>query len=135
MHSIVKPFAIVALVALPVAACNTAGTTAGAAGGAVAGAVVGGPVGAVVGGAAGAAVGSALTPDETVRVRQYVYSNPRPSVRVREQVVVGTPLPSRVRLYEVPENVGVRTTYRYTVVNDTPVLVDPNTRTIVQVIE
>jgi uncharacterized protein DUF1236 len=135
MHSIVKPFAVAALVAFPLAACNSGGTTAGAASGALAGAVVGGPVGAVVGGAAGAAVGSALTPDETVRVRQYVYSNPPRSVQVREQVVVGTPLPSRVRLYDVPEAVGVRTTYRYTVVNDTPVLVDPNTRTIVQVIE
>jgi hypothetical protein len=135
MHSIVKPLAIAALVAFPVAACNTGGTTAGAAGGAVTGAVVGGPIGAVVGGVAGAAVGGALSADDTVRVRQYVYSNPRPSVRVREQVAVGAPLPSRVRLYDVPQSVGVQTSYRYTIVNDTPVLVDPGTRTVVQIIE
>jgi hypothetical protein len=38
-----------------------------------------------------------------------------------------------VQYYEVPQQYGV-SNYRYTVVNETPVLVDPGTRRIVQVI-
>ena len=134
MKPMVKLSALAALVALPLAACNP-GMTTGAVGGAVTGAVIGGPVGAAVGGATGAAIGGTLSADESMRVRQYVYSNPQPSLRMSERVVVGTPLPSRVRLYDVPPSVGVQTSYRYTIVNETPVLVDPQTRTVVQIIE
>jgi hypothetical protein len=126
--------ALLSLAALPLAACQT-GTASGAAGGAVAGAVVGGPVGAVVGGAAGAAVGSTLSPDETTRVRQYVVTQRRPSARVTEEIVVGSPLPPRVRVYSVPRSVGLPAPYSYTVVNDRTVLVDPQTREIVEIIE
>ena len=56
-------------------------------------------------------------------------------MRVSEEVVVGQPLPPRVRLYSVPPTVGLRNNYSYTVVNDQTVLVDPQTRTVVQVIE
>lgn len=38
-----------------------------------------------------------------------------------------------VTYYTVPKEYGV-TTYRYTVVNDTPVLVDPHTHRIVEII-
>jgi Protein of unknown function (DUF1236) len=48
---------------------------------------------------------------------------------------VGAVLPSSgVTYYEVPAEYGVRN-YRYTVVNDRTVLVDPRTHTVVQVIE
>ena len=51
------------------------------------------------------------------------------------RVGVGARLPaSGVTYYEVPAQYGVRD-YRYTVVNERPVLVDPRTHTIVQVIE
>jgi len=57
-----------------------------------------------------------------------------PSYRYQEEVRVGAVLPSDgVRYYEVPQEYGV-TNYRYTVVNETPVLVDPSTRRVVQVI-
>jgi hypothetical protein len=125
---------VLALAALPLAACQT-GTASGAAGGAVTGAVVGGPVGAAVGGVAGAAIGSALSPEESTRVREYVVTQRRPSVRVSEQVVVGEPLPPRVRLYSVPRSVGLESSYSYTVVNGQTVLVDPQTREIVEIIE
>jgi hypothetical protein len=111
------------------------GTVPGAVGGAAAGAAVGGPVGAAVGGVTGAIVGGALSADESARVRQYVVREKRPSVRVSETVTVGEELPSTVEVYPVPEDVGVRTEHRYTVVNDRTVLVDPKTRRIVQVIE
>ncbi|HZH09857.1 MAG TPA: DUF1236 domain-containing protein [Microvirga sp.] len=128
--------ATLAVIALPLAlAACTSGTASGAAGGAVTGAIVGGPVGAAVGGVAGAAVGTALTADESTRVQSYVVTQRRPSIRVAEEVVVGQPLPPRVRLYPVPERVGLSSSYSYTVVNDRTVLVDPQTRTVVQVIE
>jgi hypothetical protein len=50
-------------------------------------------------------------------------------------VRVGAVLPSSgVQYYEVPQEYGVRE-YRYTVVNDRVVLVEPRTRRIVQIIE
>jgi hypothetical protein len=125
---------VLTFLALPLAGCQT-GTATGAAGGAVTGAVVGGPVGAAVGGVAGAAVGAALSPEETTRVREYVVTQRRPSARVTEQVVVGQPLPPRVRFYPVPARVGLSNAYSYTVVNDQTVLVDPQTREVVGIIE
>jgi uncharacterized protein YcfJ len=122
--------------AMPFAAAaqSDTGAAVGATTGAVGGAVVGGPVGAVVGGAAGAIIGG-LTADQSREVRQYVVRQDRPSVRVQERVVVGQPLPSTVELYELPPEVGVRTQYRYGVVNDHRVIVDPGTRRVVEVIE
>jgi len=126
--------AFLTILAVPLAGCQT-GTASGAAGGAVAGAVVGGPVGAVVGGAAGAAVGGALSPEESTRVRRYVVTQRRPSVRVSDEIVVGSPLPPRARLYPVPASVGLQSSYSYTVVNGQTVLVDPQTREVVEIIE
>ncbi len=137
-NHVLNKAALLALLAFPLAACQTGtetGAAAGAAGGAVTGAVVGGPIGAVVGGVAGAAVGSVLSAEESTRVRTYVVAERRPSMRVQETIVVGQPVPSRVRLYEVPPSVGLRNRYSYTVVNDQTVLVDPQTRAVVQVIQ
>jgi surface antigen len=109
------------------------GAAAGAATGAVGGAIVGGPVGAVVGGVVGGLAGG-LTEQQQPQFRQYVVQRDIPSYRYQDEVTVGTVLPSQgVRYYEVPEQYGVRD-YRYTVVNDRVVLVDPNTRRVVQVI-
>jgi hypothetical protein len=99
----------------------------------VGGAIVGGPIGAAVGGVTGAIVGG-LAGDAQPRFRQYVVTQDVPSYRYQEEVRVGAVLPSSgVEYYEVPAEYGV-TQYRYTVVNDTPVLVDPGSRRIVQVI-
>ena len=135
-NRVLSSAATLAVVALPLAlaACQS-GTASGAAGGAVTGAIVGGPVGAAVGGVAGAAVGTALSADESTRVRSYVVAQRRPSIRMADEVVGGEPLPSRVRVYPVPQNVGLANPYSYTIVNDRTVLVDPQTRTVVQVIE
>ena len=126
------PAAALVAVAVSLAACQT-GAVTGAAGGAVAGAVVGGPVGAVVGGATGAVVGDALTPDERVRVRHYVMARRAPSIRVREDVRVGYRVPPRVTVYSVPREVGVRSQYGYTYINERPVVVEPRTRRVVYV--
>jgi hypothetical protein len=127
----------VGLLALAPAAAyaQNGGAAAGAATGAVGGAIVGGPVGAAVGGVTGAIVGGALSREDDARVRRYVIEQRRPSVRVKDRVVVGEPLPAEVQLYPVPPDVGVRTEYRYTVVNDRPVLVDPHSRRVIEVYE
>jgi len=132
--------AVAALVVLPIAAHSqtanqNAGAGAGLATGAVTGAIVGGPVGAVVGGAVGAIAGGALAAPQAAQVQQYVVTQGTPSVRVQEQVAIGQPLPRQVELYAVPSSAGVQTQYRYSVVNDRTVLVDPHTRQIIQVIE
>ena len=107
------------------------GTVNGAAGGAITGAIVGGPVGAAVGGVAGAVVGTALDPPPQ-RVVTYVQEQPAPqSVVVQQPIVVGKPIPSDVVLVPVPED----NRYAYAVVNDQRVIVDPQTHTVVQVIQ
>jgi hypothetical protein len=124
-----------AVALLPVAAFaqSGAGPAAGGATGAAAGAIVGGPVGAVVGGVTGAIVGG-IAEQSQPQFRQYVVTQNVPSYRVSEEVRVGAVLPAQgVQYYEVPAEYGVRG-YRYTVVNETPVLVEPGTRRVVQII-
>jgi hypothetical protein len=69
------------------------------------------------------------------RFREYVVREARPSFSFSGPVVVGAELPSAgVAYYDIPAEYGVRD-YRYTIVNDRPVLVDPGSRRIVEVIE
>jgi len=99
-------------------------TAEGAANGARAGGDIGGPIGAMVGGTVGAAVGAGLEISNAV-----LGAVPRsePSVVVRERVVVGEPLPPTVELRPVP--------YRYAVVNDRRVIVEPRTRKVIKIID
>ncbi len=106
------------------------GTVSGAAGGAATGAVVGGPVGAVVGGVAGAAIGTILDPPPP-EVRTVVIEQTTPSIVYEQPIVVGQALPTSVVLHPVP---GYET-YYYTVVNNERVIVDPQTRVVLQVID
>jgi hypothetical protein len=126
------------LVGLPFAA-HAQGTVRGAEEGAAAGDRAAGPVGAVVGGAIGAAagtVGAILGVEDRPRFREYVVREHRPSFRYGEDVRVGMVLPERgVRLYAVPREFHVRPGYRYAVVNDRPVIVEPRSRRIVEIIE
>jgi hypothetical protein len=102
-------------------------TGRGAAEGAARGGEVGGPVGAIVGGTVGAAVGAAVEIPNAV-----INSIPRDrSVVVRERVVVGEPLPETVVLRPVPRYKE----YRYAVVNDRRVIVEPRTRRVVRIID
>jgi uncharacterized protein DUF1236 len=94
------------------------------------GAIVGGTIGGVVGGVAGV-----LGVDARPRFHHYVVEEHRPSYRYEGDVRVGAVLPEAgVTYYDVPPEYGVRN-YRYTVVNDRPVLVEPRTRRIVEVVE
>jgi len=97
-----------------------------------------GPVGAIVGGTIGGVVGGVtgiLGIDQRPRFHSYVVEQRRPSYRYQGDVRVGAELPEvGVTYYEMPQEYGVRE-YRYTVVNDRTVLVDPRTHRIVEVVE
>jgi hypothetical protein len=126
--------AIAAALSLPATSHAQNGAAAGATTGAVTGAVVGGPVGAAVGAGVGAVAGG-IADDTRPRFRSYVSERHVPSYRYDREVRIGEDLPpSGVTYYEVPREYGV-TSYRYTVVNDRTVLVDPSTHRIVQVID
>ena len=126
--------AIAALAAMPISAQAQGGAATGAATGAVGGAIVGGPVGAAVGATVGA-VSGAIADDARPRFRTYVGERKHPSYRYDREVRVGADLPeSGVTYYDVPREYG-STNYRYTIVNDRTVLVDPTSRRIVQVID
>lgn len=97
-----------------------------------------GPVGAVVGGAVGAVTGGVagvLGIDQRPRFRQYVVERHHPSFQYREPMSVGVILPDNgLTYYEVPAEYGAPH-YRYTVVNDQTVLVDPQTHRVVEIID
>lgn len=126
-----------ALVVLPFAA-QAQGTVRGAQEGAEAGGRAAGPLGAVVGGAVGAAtgtVGGILGVEDRPRFREYVVRERIPSYRYEQELRVGAILPEQgVTYYEVPAEYHVRG-YRYTYVNDHPVLVEPRTRRVVEIID
>ncbi len=104
-------------------------TATGAANGARAGGEVAGPVGEIVGGTVGAAVGAAVEIPNAVITS--VTGARAPSVTVRERVVVGERLPPTVELRTVPRH----TEYRYAVVNDHRVIVEPRTRKVIRIID
>jgi hypothetical protein len=125
--------AVLAVLAPASAFAQSGGAAAGAATGAVGGAIVGGPVGAAVGGVTGAIVGG-IADQQQPEFRQYVTTQKVPSYTYKEEVRVGAVLPEAgVTYHEVPAEYKVKG-YRYTVVNNTPVLVEPSSRKIVQVV-
>ncbi|MBP2238490.1 hypothetical protein J2Z31_005027 [Sinorhizobium kostiense] len=104
--------------------------TTGMVGGAATGAILGGPVGAGVGAVVGATLGGALTPPPP-EVVTYVQQQPAPpSVVVQQPVVVGKSIPETVVLTPIPESPN----YAFAVVNEQRVIVEPKSRTVVQVI-
>jgi hypothetical protein len=118
-----------AVAALPTLANAQSTTAQGARDGAAAGGQILGAPGAIVGGTVGAAVGAAAEIPHA-----FITSVERanaPSVVVRERVVVGERLPSTVQLRSVPEYPN----YRYAVVNDQRVIVEPRSRKIIHIVQ
>ena len=67
--------------------------------------------------------------------REYVVRERVPSYSWGERVVVGATLPEAgVTYYDVPQQYGP-SRYRYTVVNERPVIVEPRTRRVIQVLD
>jgi hypothetical protein len=133
----IVPMIVLATLALPLAA-QAQGTVRGAEEGAAAGDRAAGPLGAVVGGTVGAAagtVGGILGVEDRPRFREYVVRQHPTAYRYDGDLRIGAVLPERgVTYYDVPAEYHVQG-YRYTYVNDRPVLVEPRTRRIVEVIE
>jgi hypothetical protein len=126
------------------------GTVNGAERGAAQGENAAGPVGGVVGGAVGAGVGAVtgavgtatgivggvLGADARPRFREYAVREHRPSFHYAEPLRTGVILPREgVTYYDVPAEYVTHPGYRYTIVNDRPVIVDPETRRVVEVVE
>ena len=106
---------------------NSAGVVGGAAAGAGIGAAVGGPPGAIAGGIIGGATGAAALPPTAC---EYVIKEEVPVATIEQEVIVGEPLPETVVLHPIPET----KTYVFANVNEKRVLVDPDTRVVVEVV-
>ncbi|MER8689387.1 DUF1236 domain-containing protein [Mesorhizobium sp. M0408] len=73
-----------------------------------------------------------IEPEQETVIKEYVKKQPLASVKVPGvELNIGSTLPDTVELHEVP-NVKK---YRYTVVDDRTVVVDPGTRKIVKIIQ
>lgn len=117
-----------ALALTPAAALAQEGTAAGVIGGAATGAVVGGPVGAAAGAVVGGIAGTIVAPPREVRT--YVVKQPVDEVRIQERVVVGEALPDTVVIRTVPKYEK----YSYAYVNGERVIVDAQTRRVIEVV-
>ena len=77
-----------------------------------------------------------VQPEVRTKVRQYVTTSKPKSVTAPSgfNVSVGATLPEAIEVQSFPSDVGV-TNYRYTVIGDRTVLVEPGSRRIIEVIE
>lgn len=125
--------------ALPAIAANAQGIVGGAEQGSANGAAAAGAVGAIVGGAVGAVTGGVaglLGVDFRPRFREYALGEHHASYIFQERVHPGTLLPPEgVEFFPVPPEFGVSPEYRYAIVNDEAVIVDPRTNRVVDVID
>lgn len=72
-----------------------------------------------------------IAPEQRTIVQEYVVQQKQPSVTVENyEVRTGTVLPPTVQFYSVPKVEQ----YRYSVVNNRQVIVDPTTRQVIEVL-
>ena len=77
-----------------------------------------------------------IEPEYRTKIRTYVTEHKVPPVTTREKIVVSGRVPSDVELEAVPPDCGPSLTkYRYVYSGERVILVDPDTRTVVQEIE
>jgi len=95
--------------------------------GAAAGALIGGPVGAAAGAAIGGALGGIADPGK--QVVTYVVDNPVEPVFLTGETVVGAQIPAEVTLTPVPDS-----QFAYLYLNGQPVIVETESRQIVQIV-
>lgn len=95
--------------------------------GAIAGALIAGPAGAVAGGVLGGVAGDLAVKPE---VKVYAAEHPVEPVILNGEVVVGAKVPNDVTVYEMPEFAE----YAYLNVNGDTVIIDSDTRKIVDIL-
>jgi hypothetical protein len=96
---------------------------------------MGGPAVATIGGAVGGVVAGLMGVDQRPRFHEYVIQQHRVSNRYNQPVAVGDVLPGPAQYYDIPPEFGEHGYYRYAIVNDRTVIVDPLTRVVVQVVD
>jgi hypothetical protein len=74
--------------------------------------------------------------EERPRFHEFIQHQHHPSFRFREELRVGAILPEEgLTLFEVPGEYHVKPGFRYAIVNDRVVIVEPRTRRIEEIIE
>jgi Protein of unknown function (DUF1236) len=77
-----------------------------------------------------------VEPEARTRIKTYVTEKKIHPIATKERIVVGATVPSDVELVAVPSDWGPSLTkYRYVYSNDRVMLVDPDSRTVVQEID
>lgn len=77
-----------------------------------------------------------IEPEYRTRIHSYVTEHKIRPVENREKIVVGSPVPRDVELEAVPTEWGPSLArYRYVYFGERVMLVDPETRTVVQEVE
>jgi Protein of unknown function (DUF1236) len=77
-----------------------------------------------------------IEPQYRTRIHNYVAEHKIRPVETRERIVVGSPVPREVELEAVPADWGPSLTrYRYIYSGERVMLVDPETRTVVQEVD
>jgi hypothetical protein len=77
-----------------------------------------------------------LRVEDRPKFHDFIVKQRHASFRFKDEVRVGVVLPEAgVQFYEVPAEYHVRPDYRYAVVNDHVVIVDPHTRRIEEIFE
>ena len=77
-----------------------------------------------------------IEPEYRTRIRSYVTENKIRPVETREKIVIGAPVPREVELATVPSDWGPSLTrYRYVYSGSHVMLVDPETRMVVQEVD
>ena len=74
--------------------------------------------------------------EDRPRFHEFIVKQHHTPFRFKEEVRIGTVLPAAgVEFFAVPAEYHVRPEYRYAVVNDRVVIVEPGSRRIVEIIE
>lgn len=77
-----------------------------------------------------------IEPEYRTKIRTYVTEHKIRPVETREKIVVGSPVPRDVELEAVPTEWGPSLTkYRYVYSGERVMLVDPETRAVIQEVE
>ena len=77
-----------------------------------------------------------IEPEYRTKIRSYVTEHKIRPVETREKIVVGSPVPRDVELEAVPTEWGPSLTkYRYVYSGEHVMLVDPDTRAVIQEVE